>query len=614
MGNISNHYLPVGTILYGQENQYRIQKVLGEGTFGITYLAKAKVSIGGKLGHLNSEIDVAVKEFFMKDFNERQGTEISAGNNSTLFIEYRKKFKREALNLSFMKHQGIVNVIESFDANNTSYYVMEYLPGGSLDDEIKQKGRLSIERVQKLIPQICQPLSYMHQKKVLHLDLKPQNIMIDGNGKPILIDFGLSKVFDKNGNPESTTMIGGGTDGYAPIEQSTYNHSGKFAATLDIYAFGGTLYKMLTGKQPPSAPRVLNDKHILKNQLSEVGVPHALIRFIEKAMAALQNDRIQDVEEFLANFQKAMEGDSKEDTELTWIPENNQKLEKDVTNEEDEDTLKHMNEMSSSKLDETTTHSTQNNDEEEEKKKNLHHRLKRFSIIGITISSIIGLSVFYMIYNDKLFPSTEEVVTLDNDIQIIKDVNQFENIQFNLRAPTQVKVNESFVVSYTINTTNVKDFKVAEVPGITTVIGPLRTEYPDSVQYKINMTIQKEGNYKLPSATIMVNGKNESVEFKSNEANIKVLPQKTKEQLFHDELFNKAKTIKDFKELADRRYVKAYLPLAKLYMKSDNYDLANIYITKAIEAKVDLEEAWQMVEALEQLGYYEDKSNKKPKL
>ena len=131
------------------------------------------------------------------------------------------------------------------------------------------------------------------------------------------------------------------------------------------------------------------------------------------------------------------------------------------------------------------------------------------------------------------------------------------------------------------------------------------------------MTIQKEGNYKLPSATIMVNGKNESVEFKTNEANIKVRPQKTIEQLVHelnDDLFNKAKTIKDFKTLADRRYVKAYLPLAKLYMKSDNYDLANIYITKAIEAKVDLEEAWQMVEALEQLGYYEDKSNKKPKL
>ena len=193
--------LPQGYVLKSKLYNYRIEKVLGQGAFGITYLARMELQ--GGLGNLESSIHVTIKEFFMKEISGREGTSVtsSASSKGGLFYEYKEKFAREAKNLSKLKHPNIVNVMEFFEANNTCYYVMEYLSGGDLDSLIEHRGRLSEADTLRYTRQIAVALSFMHENKMLHLDLKPKNVMINADGNAILIDFGLSKQYDKYGEP-----------------------------------------------------------------------------------------------------------------------------------------------------------------------------------------------------------------------------------------------------------------------------------------------------------------------------------------------------------------------------------------------------------------------------
>ena len=310
MSATTSFKLPEGTVLKGEKYRYKIIKYLGQGAFGITY--QAEVVLEAALGVLKSDAKVAVKEFFLKDINERKVTELSIGNSSAMFIDYRNKFRKEAINLSKMKCSGIVKVLESFDANNTTYIIMEYLDGGTLNNLIKAEGKLSHSKALAYIKEICCSLNYMHGQKTLHLDLKPSNIMFDKDGTVKLIDFGLAKHYNEDGIPDSTTTIGLGTPGYAPIEQSLYQGNGTFEPTLDIYALGATYFKMLTGNNPPPAPLVLKESRILRNQLEDAGVPSPVISFIVKAMAPVSDNRYQTVNEFLTALQ-AIENSSKDD-------------------------------------------------------------------------------------------------------------------------------------------------------------------------------------------------------------------------------------------------------------------------------------------------------------
>lgn len=182
--------LSQGTTLHGKSYSYCIEEVLGQGSFGITYLASVKMQ--GELGSIDAKVKVAVKEFFMKEINGREGTTVTSGRKGGLFEDYRKIFIREANKLSKLQHPNIIKVLECFKANNTVYYIMEYLDGGSLDELINKKQGLPEAEASKYIRQIVEALSYMHKHKVLHLDLKPGNIMLS-NGNAVLIDFGLSK-------------------------------------------------------------------------------------------------------------------------------------------------------------------------------------------------------------------------------------------------------------------------------------------------------------------------------------------------------------------------------------------------------------------------------------
>ena len=303
-----------GTVLRGKKNSYRIDRVLGQGTFGITYLAYTTVTVEGDLGKLQTEIQVAVKEFFMSDINGREGSSVTTGGSGELFDRYRHKFAREASNLAKLKHRGIVKVIETFEANGTSYYAMEYCGGGSLDALIAKRGGLPEGEALRYFGQIAEALSYMHSQRMLHLDLKPGNVMLRTGGEAVLIDFGLSKQFNDKGEPESSTTIGGGTPGYAPLEQANYREdSGKLPVTMDIYALGGTLYKMLTGKRPPVASDVLIE--FPEQPLRDHGVSDNVVAALRRAMESKPHDRYQSVAAFAAALDCASEATEAADRE-----------------------------------------------------------------------------------------------------------------------------------------------------------------------------------------------------------------------------------------------------------------------------------------------------------
>lgn len=295
--------LQPGTVIHGTHNDYRIERVLGQGSFGITYVANVRLK--GRLGAIESTAMVAIKEFFLRDVSSRNGLRVFSVSDSTLCSDYRRDFLREAQNLSRLDNDHIVKVLETIEENETVYYVMEYLSGGNLDQHILSHGKLSCREALDIAIQIGEALKCMHAQHMLHLDLKPLNVMRGEDGHIVLIDFGLSKCFGADGQPESSTRIGQGTTGYAPIEQHSFKKADGFMPTLDIYALGATLFKMLTGCVPPEASVVLNEG-LPVDELSSAGVPPAVIALVERAMQPLRRMRHQTVGEFVDEAQRLL--------------------------------------------------------------------------------------------------------------------------------------------------------------------------------------------------------------------------------------------------------------------------------------------------------------------
>lgn len=315
MTNNTTTSLAIGTILHGEAYDYKIMDVLGQGTFGITY--KAKVEMRGALGRLDSNMYVAVKEFFMKEVNGRENSSVTSGSTSNggLFYYYRDKFEREARNLSTLSHPNIVKVLEAFHANGTTYYSMEYIDGISLDKKIAQspQGRMPLTEAIETLKQIGAAIAFMHSRNMLHLDVKPGNVMMRKDGTAVLIDFGLSKQYTSDGEPESSTKVGAGTPGYAPIEQASYHEGKGFPTMMDVYALGGTLFKMLTGQRPPEASEILNEG-FPTDSLRQLYIPDNIVNSISRAMAPLKKDRWQTVDEFVKHLDEHGEHTIYEDT------------------------------------------------------------------------------------------------------------------------------------------------------------------------------------------------------------------------------------------------------------------------------------------------------------
>lgn len=232
--------LPVGTML---DNRYKIVRYLASGGFGNTYEAE----------DCRSGVMVAVKEFFMRGVNHRSEDKntvvVSNENNKELFDTQLQKFKREADRISSFQCDHIIHVFDLFDANGTSYYVMELLQGTSLDAQVRQQP-LSEKEARDVVYQVLKALRVMHGNGLYHLDIKPGNIIRDKNGHCTLIDLGASKQLSPDGGTSFVSSAMAYTPGFAPIEQITQQtkHIGPWT---DFFALGATLYNLLTGKNPP---------------------------------------------------------------------------------------------------------------------------------------------------------------------------------------------------------------------------------------------------------------------------------------------------------------------------------------------------------------------------
>ena len=291
--------LPAGTVLKSENYTYQIEKVLGQGAFGITYLVNTIVSMQGQLGTIRTGVKVALKEFFMHKEMKREGGELIEISPDSKVKTYAEKFRKEAQKLASLTHPNIVRVLEVFEANNTIYYSMEYLPGGSLNDYVNKRDGLPEREAIKCIRQIGSALLYLHTNKMLHLDVKPANIMrSDTTGALKLIDFGLAKRYVDNGDPESSASLGSGTTGYAPLEQADASNEMEFSPSIDVYALGATYYKLLTAHVPDSAVDVLNSG-LSTMPLVKKNVSQKSIDAIKAAMEPLKAKRLPNVQEFL---------------------------------------------------------------------------------------------------------------------------------------------------------------------------------------------------------------------------------------------------------------------------------------------------------------------------
>lgn len=236
----------------------------------------------------------------MKELNSRgESGSITGMSDGSLSYNYCQKFQKEAINLSRLDHPNIVRVTDSFCENGTYYYVMDYIEGQNLNDYVNSHHILEQEAVD-IIKSVADALIYMHEEKhMLHLDLKPGNVMRRASdGHIFLIDFGLSKHYGDDGNPETSTTIGFGTAGYAPIEQSNTTKNGEFRPTIDVYALGATFFKLLTRVTPPPASDIVSDDVVLENNLREKNVSDNLIKVITEAMCPNVRRRTQTIRDF----------------------------------------------------------------------------------------------------------------------------------------------------------------------------------------------------------------------------------------------------------------------------------------------------------------------------
>lgn len=301
----------------GLIGRYVIQKVLGQGGFGITYLGIDKL-YGNK---------VAIKEYYPQKIAMRKAqyedvvtvTSIEEKNN---YNKGKKRFLDEAQVMArFNKNEGIVKILDFFEANNTAYIVMEYLEGITLKQYLGKYGVLQFRNLIEMMLPLREALIEIHSQGLIHRDISPDNIMVQHNGKLKLMDFGAARDYTESGNKSLTVIL---KPGYAPPEQ--YQTHGVQGPWTDIYALCATIYKCLTGITPPDAiARVMDDKFKEPDQLDGKLSPD-IKKILWKGMNIFPEERYQDIGEFGEDVYDAL-----------FIPEENKKLDLDNEKNIDED-------------------------------------------------------------------------------------------------------------------------------------------------------------------------------------------------------------------------------------------------------------------------------------
>lgn len=271
-------------------NEYRFDRLLGVGGFGLTYLATDQ----------NLNLPVAIKEYLPSDIatrDEDSSIRPSSEENKPTFEWGLTRFLEEARTLAAFHHPNIVRVMRFFQANATAYMVMEYVQGAPLSDWIKPRRPLPQSAIENIILPLVEGLGVIHKHGYLHRDVKPGNIYIRTDGSPVLLDFGAAR--STQGGGELTAIV---SPGYAPVEQ--YSESSAQGPWSDLYAIGGVMYWLVTGQKPVDATaRIRNDP--LPAAVSIGDKSHYQADFLAAIDWALNPDerlRPQSGGEFLARF------------------------------------------------------------------------------------------------------------------------------------------------------------------------------------------------------------------------------------------------------------------------------------------------------------------------
>ncbi len=282
--------LPAGLRL----DEYEVERTLGGGGFGITYLAR----------DLNLDLPVAIKEYFPNDVATRgpgHSVQVRVGgeDSQSSYDWGLERFLDEARALAAFRHPNIVRVLRYFKANGTAYIVMEYESGQALKRWVPQNAPLTQRSLLSIIYPLLDGLEAVHKLGFLHRDIKPDNIYVRADGSPVLLDFGAARRV--SGQRDMTNIV---SPGFAPFEQ--YHSQGHQGPWTDIYSLGAVMYWMTTGKKPvESASRVKNDTLLPASALAEASVyGAALLHAIEWAMHPEEGKRPQSV----AQFREAIRG------------------------------------------------------------------------------------------------------------------------------------------------------------------------------------------------------------------------------------------------------------------------------------------------------------------
>ena len=278
-----------------QGGKYRIIEKLGQGGFGITYLAENTL-LEGK---------VAIKEFFFKEYCERDDATchvtIPTTDNREIVECFKQKFIKEAKTIFRLNHPNIVRIHDVFEENDTAYYVMDYIDGESLGDMVKRRGAIPEAEALGYVKDAASALEYIHSKNINHLDIKPGNLMKrKEDGRIIVIDFGVAKQYDAVTSEGTTTTPVGISHGYSPAEQYRKNGVQAFSPQSDVYALAATLFKLLTGNTPPEAMEI-QDEGLPVAELQEKHISRHVISAIAMAMKG-RRERTQSVAEFINNL------------------------------------------------------------------------------------------------------------------------------------------------------------------------------------------------------------------------------------------------------------------------------------------------------------------------
>ena len=280
------HCLRKGTRLIGR---YTIEGVLGQGGFGITYLGMDELH----------EKPVAIKEFFpqgivTRNIEYQDTVTVTFVGEKDNYEKGKERFLKEARTMAkFSKDEGIVKALDFFEINNTAYIVMEYLEGITLKQYLRENQRIAPEDLIELLVPLIESLDEIHSQGMIHRDISPDNIMILPDGRIKLMDFGAARDYTEFGEKSLSIVL---KPGYAPPEQ--YQTHGIQGPWTDIYALCATMYKCITGENPPDAiERVMDDS--LK-KISEFGIviPPQEEAAIIKGMSVSAKDRYQDIKDF----------------------------------------------------------------------------------------------------------------------------------------------------------------------------------------------------------------------------------------------------------------------------------------------------------------------------